>query len=387
MRKNNNQRFRILVVDDDATILDLYKRILTPDNPLPSMPAFEVICCTQGDEAVDAVKKSLEEHKPFAVSFLDLNMPPGPDGQWTADQFQKLDPAINIVMVTGYRSTEVGCQPSSSNFSDKLLYLQKPFYRQEIIQFSTALSIKWQAERQLLDLHADLEGLVEKRTAELVQSNKLLKNEIENRRQIQEKLEQSFQNLKKVMDATIQAIAMTVEKRDPYTSGHQMRVAALTRAISQDLEFTEDQVEGAYVAASIHDIGKISLPAEILSKPIQLTEIEMSLIQAHAQAGFDILKGIDFPWPIAEIIIQHHERMDGSGYPRGLAGDDILMEARVIGVADVVETMASHRPYRPSMGIDKALAEITQNSGTLYDPDVVAACLKIFRDGSFAFPS
>lgn len=387
MKENNSKRFRILVVDDDETILELYKGILCPTSPLPTMPTFEVECCTQGDEAVDAVKKSLEEHKPFAVSFLDLNMPPGPDGQWTADQFQKLDPAINIVMVTGYRSTEVGCQPSSSNFSDKLLYLQKPFYRQEIIQFSTALSTKWQAERQLLDLHADLEGLVEKRTAELVQSNKLLKNEIENRKQIQEKLEQSFQNLKKVMDATIQAIAMTVEKRDPYTSGHQMRVAALTRAISQDLEFAEDQVEGAFVAASIHDIGKISLPAEILSKPIQLTEIEMSLIQAHAQAGFDILKGIEFPWPIAEIIIQHHERMDGSGYPRGLAGDDILMEARVIGVADVVETMASHRPYRPSMGIDKALAEIAQNSGTLYDPDVVTACLKIFRDGSFAFPS
>ena len=387
MRQNNGKRFRILVVDDDETVLDLYKSILCPTNPLPTLPAFEVECCTQGDEAVDAVKRSLEQNNPFAVSFLDLNMPPGPDGQWTADEFQKLDPAINIIMVTGYRSTESGFQSSSSNFSDKLLYLQKPFYRQEIIQFSTALSTKWQAERQLLDLHSDLEGLVEKRTSELVQSNKLLKNEIENRKQIQEELEQSLQNLKKVMTATIQAIAMTVEKRDPYTSGHQMRVAALTRAISQALGFAEDQIEGAYMAASIHDIGKISLPAEILSKPIQLTEIEISLIQAHAQAGFDILKGIEFPWPIADIIIQHHERMDGSGYPRGFAGDDILMEARVIGVADVVETMASHRPYRPSMGIDKALAEIRQNSGTLYDADVVAACLKIFQEDAFEFPS
>jgi putative nucleotidyltransferase with HDIG domain len=386
MKTNTNRRFRILVVDDDETVLDLYKIILCPTNPIPTMPTFEVECCTQGDEAVDAVKKALEENNPFAVSFLDLNMPPGPDGQWTADELQKLDPAINIIMVTGYRSTEAGCQPSSSNFSDKLLYLQKPFYRQEIIQFSTALSTKWLAERQLLDLHADLEGLVEKRTAELVKSNKLLKNEIENRKQVQEELEQSLQNLKKVMAATIQAIAMTVEKRDPYTSGHQMRVAALTRAVCQALEFDEDQVEGAYMAASIHDIGKISLPAEILSKPIQLTEIEISLIQAHSQAGYDILKGIEFPWPIADIIIQHHERMNGSGYPQGLAGEDILMEARVIGVADVVETMASHRPYRPSMGIDKALAEIAQNSGTLYDADVVAACLKLFRDEAFEFP-
>jgi HD-GYP domain-containing protein (c-di-GMP phosphodiesterase class II) len=387
MKENNHKRFRILAVDDDETVLDLYKMILSPANPLPAMPSFEVICCTQGDEAVDAVKRSLDENAPFAVSFLDLNMPPGPDGQWTADEIQKLDPGINIIMVTGYRSTDAGSRHSASNFSDKLLYLQKPFYRQEILQFSTALSTKWQAERQLLVLHSELESLVEQRTAELVKSNKLLKIEIENRAHVQEELEQSFQNLKKVMDSTIQAIARTVEKRDPYTSGHQMRVAALTRAIAETLELPEDQIEGAYMAASIHDIGKISLPAEILTKPIQLTEIEISLIQAHSQAGYDILKGIEFPWSIAEIIIQHHERMDGSGYPNGLAGDSILMEARIIGVADVVETMSSHRPYRPSMGIEKALAEITQNSGALYDADVVTACLKIFSDKNFEFPT
>lgn len=386
MKANNNKRFRILVVDDDATVLDLYKRILSPDNPQPTMPSFEVKCCTQGDEAVDAVKKSLENNNPFAVSFLDLNMPPGPDGHWTADEIQKLDPAVNIIIVTGYRSTETSAQHSSTNFSDKLLYLQKPFHRQEILQFSTALSTKWKAERQLLVLHSELENQVEQRTAELVESNKQLKVEIENRAQVQAELEQSFQNLKKVMDSTIQAIAMTVEKRDPYTSGHQMRVAALTRAIAESLKLSEDQIEGVYMAASIHDIGKISLPAEILSKPIQLTEIEMRLIQAHAQAGYDILQGIEFPWPIADIIIQHHERMDGSGYPQGLAGDSILLEARIIGVADVVETMASHRPYRPSMGIEKALAEITQNSGSLYDADVVTACLNIFNDKSFEFP-
>jgi len=385
MKESNNKRYRILAVDDDAIILDLYKRILSPDNPLSTMPPFEVKCCTQGDEAVDAVRISLEKKTPYAVAFVDLNMPPGPDGQWTADEIHKLDQGVNIIMVTGYRSTETGGQQSQSNISDKLLYLQKPFYPQEIIQFSTTLSTKWQAERQLLVLHSELETLVEKRTAELVESNKLLKIEIENRKRVQEELEQSFQNLKKGMDSTIQAIARTVEKRDPYTSGHQMRVAALTRAIAGTIGLSEDQIEGAYMAASLHDIGKIALPAEILSKPIQLTEIEISLIQAHAQAGYDILNGIEFPWPIADIIIQHHERLDGSGYPRGLAGDDLSIEARIIGVADVVETMASHRPYRPSMGIDKALEEITQNSGTLYDADVVAVCLKIFNEQNFEF--
>jgi len=385
MKESNNKHYRILAVDDDPIILDLYKRILSPDNPLPTIPPFEVNCCTQGDEAVDAVRISLEKKTPYAVAFVDLNMPPGPDGQWTADEIHKLDQGINIIMVTGYRSTETGGQQFQSNISDKLLYLQKPFYPQEIIQFSTTLSTKWQAERQLLVLHSELETLVEKRTAELVESNKLLKIEIENRKHVQEELEQSFQNLKKGMDSTIQAIARTVEKRDPYTSGHQMRVAALTRAIAGTIGLSEDQIEGAYMAASLHDIGKIALPAEILSKPIQLTEIEISLIQAHAQAGYDILNGIEFPWPIADIIIQHHERLDGSGYPGGLAGDDISIEARIIGVADVVETMASHRPYRPSMGIDKALEEITQNSGTLYDADVVAACLKIFNEQNFEF--
>ena len=385
MKKFNNKRFRILAVDDDEIILDLYQKILSPANSLPTMPTFEVTCCPQGNAAVDEVERSLKENAPFAVAFLDLNMPPGPDGQWTANEIQKLDPAISIIMVTGYRSTSTGTDQAVSNFSDNLLYLQKPFYRQEIVQFSTALSTKWQAERQLLSLHSELESLVEKRTAELVESNKLLKSEVENRKQIQLELEQSFANLKKVTDATIQAIALTVEKRDPYTSGHQRRVAKLTRAIAETIGLSEDQIEGTHVAASIHDIGKISLPAEILSKPIQLSEIEISLIQAHAQAGYDILKGLDFPWPIADIIIQHHERMDGSGYPRGLSGDRISIEARIIGVADVVETMSSHRPYRPSMGIEKALEEITLNSGTLYDSQIVDACLNIFNGKGFLF--
>jgi HD-GYP domain-containing protein (c-di-GMP phosphodiesterase class II) len=314
-------------------------------------------------------------------------MPPGPDGQWTAKEIHKLDPSVNIVVVTGYRTTHGGEAANRANISDKLLYLQKPFHYQEIIQFATALSAKWKAERQLMVLHSDLEALVEKRTAELVQSNKLLKIEVDNRKRMQLEIHHNFENLKKVMNSTVQAITRTIDKRDPYTSGHQHRVADLSRTIAREIGFLENEIEGIYIAAAIHDIGKISIPAEILSKPVQLSDIEISLIQAHSQTGYDILKGIEFPWPIAEIVLQHHERLDGSGYPRGLAGDDVLMAARIIGVADVVETMASHRPYRPSMGIDKALEEITQNRGVLYEPLVVDACLEIFNNKAFQLPS
>ena len=387
MGESDNNRYRILVVDDDSTILELYQRILNPTSPLPFLPNFEITCCCQGDDAVNSVKRSTDENAPYAVAFLDLNMPPGPDGQWTAKEIHRLDPSINIVVVTGYRTAPSGEVANRANISDKLLYLQKPFHNQEIIQFATALSAKWKAERQLMVLHSDLEALVEKRTAELVQSNKLLKIEIDNRKRMQLEIQHSFENLKKVMDSTVQAITTTIEKRDPYTSGHQQRVADLSRAITREIGFSENEIEGIYIAAAIHDIGKISIPAEILSKPVQLSDIEIRLIQAHSETGYDILKGIKFPWPIAEIVLQHHERLNGSGYPQGLAGDDILMAARIIGVADVVETMASHRPYRPSMGIDKALEEITQNKGVLYEPLIVDACLKIFNNKEFQLPS
>lgn len=384
MQDLNPKSLRILAVDDDSTVRDLYQGILKPSSHSTAQPEFELTCCSQGDEAVEAVKRSFKEDAPYAVAFLDLNMPPGPDGEWAAEQIHNLDPRINTVVVTGYRS---GNSSKQARFSDKLLYLQKPFHPREIIQFATALGIRWQAENQLLTMQADLENLVEQRTAELVNSNRLLKIEVENRKRMQQELQQSFESLKKAMHSTIQAISMTVEKRDPYTSGHQQRVANLAKAIAVELGLSESQIESIYMAAAIHDIGKISLPAEILVKPIPLSDIEISLIQAHAQAGYDILKGIEFPWAIADIVLQHHERMDGSGYPRGLAGDDIVFEARIICVADVVETMASHRPYRPSIGVDKALEEIAKNKGVLYDPRVVDACLKIFSEKGFSFPN
>jgi len=187
------------------------------------------------------------------------------------------------------------------------------------------------------------------------------------------------------MNGIIQAIALTVERRDPYTAGHQRRAADLARAIATEMALPKDKIEGIRVAGIIHDIGKISIPAEILSKPGNLNEFEFHIIKDHAKVGYEILKELEFPWPIAQIVFQHHERIDGSGYPQGLTGEDILLEARILGVADVVEAMASHRPYRPAKGIEKALEEILQNKGRLYDPEVVEACLKVFTKNKFEF--
>ena len=185
------------------------------------------------------------------------------------------------------------------------------------------------------------------------------------------------------MQATIYALASAVEKRDPYTAGHQHRVARLAVAIGRILKLPEDRLHGLSLGATIHDIGKLSLPAEILSKPGRITAIERELIKSHAAIGAEILDGVELPWPIKEMIWQHHERLDGSGYPRGLTGDAILLEARIIAVADTVEAMASHRPYRPARSVADAMAEIQRCRGTLFDPDVVDACLQLFLEQGF----
>jgi putative nucleotidyltransferase with HDIG domain len=174
-----------------------------------------------------------------------------------------------------------------------------------------------------------------------------------------------------------------VEMRDPYTSGHQRRVSELASAISAELGLDAQRIEGVRVGALLHDIGKIAVPAEILTRPGRLSDMEYGMIKGHAQVGHDILKDVSFPWPVREMILQHHERLDGSGYPHGLKGGRIVLEARILTVADVVEAMTTHRPYRAGLGIDKALAEIEQGRGNLYDPAAVDACLRLFREKGF----
>ena len=209
--------------------------------------------------------------------------------------------------------------------------------------------------------------------------------DVTERKRAEEEAQESFRKLQRTVEGTIQAIALTVETRDPYTAGHQRRVTKLAYAISREMGLPNDQIQRVRIAGLLHDLGKIFIPTEILSKPGQLTEVEFAIIKSHPQAGHEILKNIEFPYPIADIVIQHHERMDGSGYPAGLKGEEIVIEAKILAVADVTEAMSSHRPYRPALGLDKALKEIVNNKGTLYDAKVVEACMRVFSSGAFKF--
>ena len=209
--------------------------------------------------------------------------------------------------------------------------------------------------------------------------------DITERQRAAEELKASLARVTEVQDSTIQALVTVTEARDPYTAGHQRRVTQLACAVARELGLSADRVAGLRVMGLLHDLGKISIPAEILSKPGKLSATEFGFIKSHAQAGYEIIKEIQFPWPVAEVILQHHERMDGSGYPQGLTGPDITLEARILAVADVVEAMSSHRPYRAALGLDQALEEIAQKKGVLYDPEVADACIKVCTGDNFTF--
>lgn len=208
---------------------------------------------------------------------------------------------------------------------------------------------------------------LEKKVAELERTNK--------------ELEEAGQKLKKSLDGAIRAVGIITERRDPYTAGHEESVADLAVSIAHLMGLDEEKIEGLKMAAALHDIGKLYVPAEILSKPGKLTDNEFKMIMVHPQFSYDILQNLDFPWPVANIVLQHHERIDGSGYPNGLKGDNIAIEARILAVADVIEAMASHRPYRPALSIEEALDEIRGRRGELYDEAVVDAAIGLFKSG------
>ncbi|MBW2370207.1 MAG: response regulator [Deltaproteobacteria bacterium] len=302
--------------------------------------------CQQADGANQALE--ILNRQPIDVLISDINMPEI-DGLELLKTVRR-DFGTNVIIMTGYIDDFTYEEIVGLGASD---FIQKPVRIEEIIA---------RIRRVLIE------------RANLKERNIALAA-------LQENLAKS----QRAMVAVIQAIATAIEMRDPYTSGHQQRVAELACAMGSELNLTEHDLFGLRMACVLHDLGKITVPSEILSRPGVLSDLEYGIVQNHVQAGYDIIKNIEFPWPLREIIVQHHERMDGSGYPNGLKGNEILMEARILAVADVFETISSHRPYRPSLGINRAIEEISTSRGLLYDPNAVDVCLSLFQEGKFVF--
>jgi putative two-component system response regulator len=328
---------KVLVVDDDQFALRGMARALESES-------YRIVTAASGSEAIDLLKRST-----FDLILTDLKMP-GVDGLEVLKQAREVAPQAMVLILTGYASLESAIEALREGAYD---YLVKPCSTDEL-----KLKIERGLERVRLT---------------------------EERQRAEEELRHSYEKLQRALEGTVYTLVAATEMRDPYTAGHQRRVAQLACAIANEMGLPEEQIEGIRMAALIHDMGKITVPAEILSKPTPLSDHERGLIKNHAQVGHDVSKGMDFPWPLAQIILQHHERLDGSGYPQGLSGEEIMLEARILAVADVVEAMASYRPYRPARGLDKALEEVSQNKGILYDTEVVDVCLKLFAEEKFKF--
>ena len=334
---------KILAVDDTAASLRLLTDILKEEG-------YEVRSAISGELALHAAFNN-----PPDLVLLDIRMPEM-DGYEVCRRL-KAEAAtrdVPVIFVSAVSETDEKVHGFGIGAVD---FVTKPYQRDELMA-------RVRTHLELNRLRNHLEDLVDERTAALKESEKKLRTSL---------LE------------SITALAAMVEMRDPYTAGHQRRVAQLSVAIAKELQLSTEQIEGIHLASVVHDVGKIRVPAEILSKPGKLTALEFGLIKEHSQNGYEILKSIDFPWPIAQIVLQHHERLNGSGYPNALKGDQILIEAKILAVADVVESMKSHRPYRAGLGIEVALNEISSNKGTLFDPMVVEACIRLFTERDFSF--
>ena len=321
----------ILIVDDEQYSRDVLAEILSDEG-------FQVLLADSGEQAL-----KYAQSKAIMLILLDVNMPVM-SGLEVCKRLKAQEEARNIpiIFVSGTASHNEKMEAFSRGASD---FIAKPFQ-------IDALLARVHTHLELNHLRAGLETEVRERTKEL----------------------------REALKGTIQALALAVENRDPYTAGPQRNVADLACAIATKMGLGAEKIEGLRMAGLIHDIGKISIPAEILSMPRELTEIEYSLLKTHVESGYGILKDIEFPWPIARIVREHHERLDGSGYPNGIKGEDVLIESRILAVADVVEAIASNRPYRPAKGIDYALEEITRGREVLYDAAVLDACIRLFQE-------
>lgn len=335
---------KILAVDDTPASLKLLSDLLRNEG-------YDVRSAINGTLALRSAAMS-----PPELVLLDIRMPEM-DGFEVCRRL-KADPntaSVPVIFVSALTDTDEKLHGFELGAVD---FVTKPFQREELL---ARVRVHLEVDR----LRNHLEEAVQERTR---------------------KLQESQEQQRKTLVDFVAMLGSTVELRDPYTAGHQRRVADLAGAIARELQWPPEQIEGLYLASVVHDFGKIRVPTEILCKPGKLKELEFRLVQEHAKTGYDILQAIVFPWPIAQTVYQRHERLNGSGYPQGLHGPDILPEAKVLGVADVVEAMMSHRPYRPSLGPETALQEIEAHRGVLYEPVVVDACVRLFREQGYRLP-
>lgn len=339
---------RVLIVDDE----------LSMRMTLSEFVRREGIECDVAQDAFEAF--SMFQKKSYDVLITDIVMPKM-TGIELMEKVRSIDSDCKIIIMTGEPTVETAMRAVSSQAND---YLAKPVQKDEFIHIVLRnIQIK-----QLSDERKRL----------------FLENE-RYQRHLEEMVDKRTKALQKSMSSTITLLSQVVEYRDPYTAGHQRRVGNCSAKIAEWMGLSKDIVESVRIMGYIHDIGKIVVPSEILSKPGKLTLPEFLLLQSHSLAGYEMLSDVNLPPMIAEAIYQHHERIDGSGYPRKLKGDQISLQAHILMIADVVEAMTSHRPYRPSLGLDVALTEIESNAGVLYDKAVAKACLELFKVGKYAF--
>ena len=366
LSKDSQYKHSILIVDDEESILNSFQRILADED-------YEVHTVNNGSEGLNKLRTA---QKPYSVIVSDQRMPEMSGVQFFA-QAKDIFPDAVRILLTGYADSDAIID--AINKGGVHLYFTKPWREEEIL-----LHIKQSLSKvEILAENKRLVELIKIKNQELIKLNKTLEKKANDRTNDllaqTEKLKDSYKKSQLILDGIVKTLSKIVETRDPYTSGHEDQVAKIACKIAKEMKLTEEQISSIYISATLHDIGKISVPSEILTKPSVLTNLEREIIKTHCKVANDILANIEFPYPVAEIIYQHHERMDGSGYPRGLKGDDIALEARIIGVADVIDAMASYRPYRPALGVDAAIEEITKFRGVTYDPSVVDACLKIYK--------
>ena len=355
----------ILAVDDEPFVLDVLKRLLNDDR-------YELFTATSGADGLSIMHSS-----PIQIVISDYRMPEMNGVEFLREVCRLWPDTIRIV-ISGYADSQAVI--SAINEGQIYKFMAKPWNNEELMITIVNAVDRYRLLKENMRLTEDLKW----KNEALQKFNKMLEKTVAERTY---ELKKSMERTERAFEATILVISSIIEARDPYTAGHQQRAADLATVIGRELGLSDEMVAGLRMAATIHDIGKISVPAEILCKPSPLTDMERSLIQAHVQAGCDILKDIAFPWSIAKMILQHHERMDGSGYPAGLKGPDILPEARIMAVADVVEAMVSHRPYRVALGVESALDEIRTYKNVRYDAKVVDACLRLFEEQCYCLPS